>query len=87
MKPLGGVKPTLISYKKSGDQELDGVYSNQLLQMMKPIGILVAAATVLSCIHAAPTNMSHNNRLPFAKRGDSYQCSSGDNPSLMVIRY
>ncbi|KAK4517287.1 tRNA (guanine-N(7)-)-methyltransferase non-catalytic subunit TRM82 [Mucor velutinosus] len=55
--------------------------------MVKSISLLAAAATVLSCIRAAPTNMSYNKRSPFAKRGGSYQCSSDDNPSLMLTHF
>ncbi|GAN07835.1 hypothetical protein MAM1_0178c07339 [Mucor ambiguus] len=55
--------------------------------MVKQIRLLVVAATLLSYIHAAPTNMSYNNRSPFAKRGDSFQCSSDDNPLLMLTHF
>ncbi|EPB82022.1 hypothetical protein HMPREF1544_11226, partial [Mucor circinelloides 1006PhL] len=57
--------------------------------MVKSTSLLVAAATVLSsCVLAAPANISYNNILPFGKRSSSsYQCSSDDNPSLMLTHF
>jgi len=86
---IDNVKPmAAYSYKKRRDPQFIKAYSNQLLQMVKSTSLLVAAATVLSsCVLAAPANISYNNILPFGKRSSSsYQCSSDDNPSLMVIK-
>lgn len=53
--------------------------------MVKTAGLIVASATILLCIQAAPTNVSYKRSSPFEKRGDSYVCSSDGNASLMVI--